>query len=261
MVKKKMEQHNKSIVRKRDKLEIVCGNVKTVRLPVSEYKKLTPTAFLKVCFTANSGSMSATRGASRMRRTRGTPPNASLKRKSNPQARATSAAADHCNSSSLYVQQIRNALANLILEVQSRSLDSIGHYENAVLEIPLDETELKISQQKVIQCFWRRRKQRKVVHVNTVVPALAVHGSIKFCGGIIAFLQDIVVPMIGMAAKTGSCMLNVLKGELKALVEVMKRNAPRLFVSCRVTPRLPTRKYFGWWCRCSTPSSPSTANV
>ena len=177
-VKKKLEKYNKTIVRKREKLETLCGHVKTVRLKVSEYKKWTPTAFLKVCFTANSGSMSATRGASRMRRTRGTPPNASLKKRSNPQARATSAAADHCNSSSLYVQQIRNALANLILEVQSRSLDSIGHYENAVLEILLDETELKISQRKVIQCFWRHRKQKKVVHVNTVVPALAVHGSI-----------------------------------------------------------------------------------
>ena len=114
-VKKKLEQYNKKIVRKRDKLETLCGNVKTVRLKVNEYKKWTPTAFLKVCFTANSGSMSATRGAIRMRRTRGTPPNASLKRRSNPQARATSAAADHCDSSSLYVQQIRNAQANLVL--------------------------------------------------------------------------------------------------------------------------------------------------
>ena len=95
-VKKKLEQYNKSIVRKRDKLESVCGNVKTVRLPVSEYKKWTPSAFLKVCFTANSGSMSLTRGASRMRRTRGTRPNAAGKRKGNPQARATRAAADFC---------------------------------------------------------------------------------------------------------------------------------------------------------------------
>ena len=82
-VKKKLEQYNKTIVRKRDKLEILCGKVKTVRLKVSEYKKWTQAAFLKVCFTANSGSMSLTRGASRMRRTRGTPPNASRKRKSN----------------------------------------------------------------------------------------------------------------------------------------------------------------------------------
>ena len=65
--------------------------------------------------------------------------------------------------------------------------------------------------------------------MNTVVPVLAVHGSIKFCGGNIAFLQDIVVRMIGMAAKTGSCMLNVLKREFEPLV------------SCRVTPRLPKK--------------------
>ena len=161
--------------------------------------------------------------------------------KEQSEGRATNAAADHCSCSGSYIQDIRNALANLILEVQSRSLDSIGHYENAVLEILLDETELKISQRKVIQCFWRKRKQRKVVHVNTVVPALAVHGSNKFCGGNIAFLQDIVVPMIGMEAKTGSCMLNVLKRELEPLVKIMKKNAPGLVLSCRVTPRLPTK--------------------
>ena len=111
-VKKKQEIYNKSIVRKRDKLESVRGKVKTVRLPVNEYKKWTPSAALKVCFRANSGSMPLTRGASQMRRTRGTPPNAPRKRKSNRQARATNAAADHFGSSSLYVQQIRDALAN-----------------------------------------------------------------------------------------------------------------------------------------------------
>ena len=41
-VKKELEIYNKSIVRKRDKLESVRGKVKTVRLPVSEYKKWTP---------------------------------------------------------------------------------------------------------------------------------------------------------------------------------------------------------------------------
>ena len=227
-VKKKQEIYNKSIVRKRDKLESVRGKVKTVRPPAKEYNKWTPSAALKVCFTANSGSMPLTRGASQMRRTRGTPPNAPRKRKSNRQARATNAAADHFGSSSLYVQQIRDALANLILEVQSRSLDSIGHYENAVLEILLDETELKISQRKIIKCYWKKSRKMEVTHVNTVVPALAVHGSIQFSGGDVAFLQDTVVPMIGMEAKTGSCMLNVLKRELKSLADVMKTKCSKL---------------------------------
>ena len=44
-VKKKLDQYNKTIIRKRDKLESLCGKVKTVRLKVSEYKKWTPTAF------------------------------------------------------------------------------------------------------------------------------------------------------------------------------------------------------------------------
>ena len=172
--------------------------------------------------------MPLTRGASQMRRTRGTPPNAPRKRKSNRQARATNAAADHFGSSSLYVQQIRDALANLMLEVQSRSLDSIGHYENAVLEILLDETELKISQRKIIKCYWKKSRKREVTHVNTVVPALAVHGSIQFSGGDVAFFQHTVVPMIGMEAKTGSCMLNVFKRELKSLADVMKTKCSKL---------------------------------
>ena len=57
-----------------------------------------------------------------------------------------------------------------------------------MLEILLDETELKISQRKIIQCLLRKSSQRKVIHVNTVVPALAVHGSIKLCGGDVIFL-------------------------------------------------------------------------
>ena len=158
-VKKKLKQYNNAVVRKRDELQCINGKVKAARLQVGEYKKWTPGAALKVCFTANSGSVSLTRGASRMRRTRGTRPNAARKRKGNPQARATCAAADFCGASSTYVQRIRDAVANLILECQNHSLDSICHYENAVLDILLDETELNISLREIIDGFWRKGKQ------------------------------------------------------------------------------------------------------
>ena len=74
-----------------------------------------------------------------------------------------------------------------------------------MLEIPLDETELKISQRKIIDRFGRKGKRRKVVHVNTTVPALTVHGSIQFSSGDVASSQEIVVPMIAMEAKN-RCM-------------------------------------------------------
>ena len=242
-VKAKLEKYNKSVIRKRDELQCISGKVTAKRLPVSEYKKWTPGAALKVCFTTNSRSQSLSRGASRMRRTRGTRPNAAGKRKSNPQARATCAAADFCAASSSYVQQIRDAVANLILERQSHRLDSISHYENAVLEILLDETELKISQRKIIDRFGRKGKRKKVVHVNTTVPALAVHGSIQFSSGDVAFSQEIVVPMIAMEAKTGSCMHNVIKRELKAVVDAVNTNARSGLCSWRVTQQRPTINY------------------
>ena len=93
-VKAKLEKYNRSVTRKRDELQCISGKVTAKRLPVSEYKKWTPGAALKVCFTTNSRSQSLSRGASRMRRTRGTRPNAAGKRKGNPQVQAKRAAAD-----------------------------------------------------------------------------------------------------------------------------------------------------------------------
>ena len=209
------------------KKQSVSGKIKTVRLPVSEYKKWTPIAFLKVCFTANSGSMSLTRGASRMRRTRGTRPNAAGKRKGNPQARATRAAADFCGASSSYVQQIRDAVASLLVERQKHSLDSVCHCENAVVEILLDETELKISLRKNIDGFWQKGTRHNVIHANTTAPELAVHGSIHFSRSDVAFLQDLVVPMVVMGSNKGSRMLNVLDREVEALVDAMKNKCSK----------------------------------
>ena len=162
-----------------------------------------------------------------MRRTRGTRPNAAGKRKGNPQARATRAAADFCGASSSYVQQIRDAVASLLVERQKHSLDSVCHCENAVVEILLDETELKISLRKNIDGFWQKGTRHKVIHANTTAPELAVHGSIHFSRSDVAFLQGLVVPMVVMGSNKGSRMLSVLDREVEALVDAMKNKCSK----------------------------------
>lgn len=149
----------------------------------------TPIAAPKGGFTTNSGRVPLTRAATRMRRSRGTPPNRARKRKGNPRTRTTCATADNCRASSSYVQQIRDAVVNLIWERQKRNLESICHCENAVMGVPLEETELNNSQRKIINCFWRNGRTKKSDHVNTTAPMLVVHCIIQIFGGDGAFSQ------------------------------------------------------------------------
>lgn len=138
-----------------------------------------------------------------MPRFRGTPQNASRKSKGNPQARATCAAADFHASSLTYVQHIRDAAADLILERQNQCIDSISNCENAVLELLLD-TELNISIPRAIDGGFKNNRTSKVIHVNTSAPAVVVHASIKFSSGVVAFSQGIVVSMIALEVMTVS---------------------------------------------------------
>ena len=91
-----------------------------------------------------------------------------------------------------------------------------------MLEILLDETELKISLRKSIDGFWQKGTRHKVIHANITAAVLAVHGSIHSSRSDAAFLQDLVVPMVVMGSNEGSRMLNVVDREVEALVGAMK---------------------------------------
>ena len=90
----------------------------------------------------------------------------------------------------------------------------------------VDETELTISQRKIIKWYWKKSRKRKVINVNTVVPALAVHGSIRFSGGDVA------------------CMLTVRKRDLKSLVDVMKTKCSNWILVLQSDSALANKKLF-----------------
>ena len=54
-----------------------------------------------------------------------------------------------------------------------------------------------------------------------------MHGSIHFTRSDVAFLQDLVVPMVVMGSNKRSRMLNVLDREVGALVDAMKNKCSK----------------------------------
>ena len=69
--------------------------------------------------------------------------------------------------------------------------------------------------------------RHKVIHANATAPELAVHGSIHVSRSDVVFLQDLVVPMVGMGGNKGSRMLNALDREVEALVDAMQNKCSK----------------------------------
>ena len=197
-------KHNLKATRRNEVIDLDGPREKLTR---SECKKWLPAAVIKACFNARSGpKFSQSRPAIRMRLRRGVTRQAS-DRRSNPHSRATSVMADEKGASCSYVQEIRDAMANLIWQEQQRVVQTYLPCIHAVAEVALDETEHKVSIRKVFPLA------RKVRLINMVVPVLVIHVVMFFCYGISDPVKSLplALPMAALSSKSGACHMQALQ--------------------------------------------------
>ena len=206
----KIAKHNEDVVRSTERIDLDEHTPsKQTRKTVRRWQ---PKAVLRACFSRRrKETKSKTKAAIRMRRLRRRNAVGRVKRKAkrvrtNPNSRATSAVADQCDASTSYVQELRDAVCQFMMDKQIEAVKSNRRGDHCIAEITLDETEHKISQKRVLL------RVKRIKHVNIVVPVLVMHCILKFVAeeDEAAKLVELCLPMLAMVAKTGDVMMSAL---------------------------------------------------
>lgn len=203
-------KHNLKATRRHELINLDGPKEKLTR---SERKKWLPAAVISACFSARARpKFSQSRQAIRMRLRRGVTRKA-CDRRSNPHSRATSAIADAREASCSYVQEIRDAMANLIWEEQLKVAQTYVPCTHAVAEVALDETEHKVSIRKLFPLL------KKVRLINLVVPVLVIHVVLFFTYGVSDPVKRLALalPMVALSSKSGACHMQALHTFLEPL--------------------------------------------
>ena len=192
---------------------------KAKRQNKTDRAKWLPSAILRVCFAAREQhSLSLKPSAMRMRRLRGVRRPIQKQQRSSPHSRATRALADGEQGATNYIQRLRDAAAQIILDNQklhaSRFLERSGV---GTFELSTDETDQKISEKKTLKTL------RKTLHVNLVAPALVLHGIFTCMGnsGFTVESQELCLPMLALKGKTANCMMHGASMAMRDYLEKM----------------------------------------
>ena len=147
----------------------------------SSIKGWLPRSVLQSCFAPRADSKrSSTRAAIRMRRHRGSILLPKMRSMCSPLARSVTAHADQTSSSTSYIQSLRNATSNIILRHQHDKIHGLPERpdESAVLELSLDETEIRLCEGIELKLEKRRRTR----YMHNVASVQVTHGTLDYPG-------------------------------------------------------------------------------
>ena len=203
-----IDKYNRNVTRRREELVTEKGKLRLRKCTRQEGKKWTPRAVQKACFAERSGEPSRSRAAIRMRFRRGKKIAPKQKLRASPNARSSRAKADETKSSNSYVQMLRCAMADLVVQKQHASLleeASAGRWSHGIVELALDETEQKVSERQRIEVRYQnsRHRTRKICFVPSVVPALVMHFYITLASiAVPEKLLEWLCPMVALEEKS-----------------------------------------------------------
>jgi hypothetical protein len=134
-----------------------------------------------------------------------------------PQARSTQSVAERFRSSTSYLQSVRDAVANLVMERQLEYAVAKLPATRAVFRLALDETEQKVSFTKTFKFL------KKKVAVNQTISSFVAHGCLRVAAreGREFSITEIVLPLLALASKTSNCMMHTVVTLLDTLLKTV----------------------------------------